>query len=262
MRRVGAGGFLVGGAVAMIVSFSAHARPPARRGPPTPPPLPPPAVELLPRFVELSHVDVLASAEAALVTLDLAIQRAGWDGASFDFFVAYGAPGLPAAFEARALVSPDDGVMPLQTTAGEALPTSHAYEAPSHAGFSVGPRQGAGQVVHVDAATLGRVLSPAPTARAFLRLRAVHRFVGATRFVPGVLVRLDTPRLGVLPLGAVTVRAEGEQALGAAATTSAKLCRVDGTTIPLRIAQGASDVGLAPLLTKRSAGEDLCVDLR
>lgn len=260
VSRVGAG--LLGCIAASAVVLSASARPGWRRPPPAPPPLPPPAVESLPRIVELSHVDVLATEDAALVTTDLAIERARWDGASFDFFVAYGAPGLPAAFEARALPPPTDGVIPLQSVAGEALAASHAYEAPAHAAFSLGLAPAAGQIVHVDAAVLGRVLSVAPGARAFLRVRAVHRFIGASRFVPSVLVRLDTPRLGVLPLGAVTVRGEGEKGFGLGASTAAKLCRIDGTTIPLRIAQGRADAGLAPFLTKRSAGEDLCVDLR
>ena len=260
MKRVALLGLV---ASVAIVAGSVHAKPGRfRRGPPAPPPLPPPALETLPRFVELSHVDVLATDEAALATTDLAIARGAWDGLPFDFFVAYGAPALPAAFEARVLAFPTDGVLPAQSAAGEALATSHAYEAPAHAAFSLGRGQAAGQIVRVDAAVLARAFAVGSTDRAFLRLRAVHRFLGAARFVPSCLVRLDTPRLGVLPLGAVTVRNDSDKGPGLGAATSAKLCRVDGTTVPLRIAQGAPDAGLAPFLTRRQAGEDLCVDLR
>lgn len=262
MRAARAALVLVVASVSVAAS-SVHARPGGfRRGPPPPPPLPPPALETLPRFVELSHVDVLATEDAVLATTDLAIARGGWDGAAFDFFVAYGAPGLPAAFEARVLPAPADGVLPLQAAAGEALSASQAYEAPTHAAFSLGRALALGQTVHVDGAVLARAFAAGNTDRAFLRVRAVHRFLGASRFVPSCLVRLDTPRLGILPLGAVTVRNDAEKGPGLGVSTSAKLCRVDGTMVPLRIAQGAPDVGQAPFLTQRHAGEDLCVDLR
>jgi hypothetical protein len=230
---------------------------------PPPPALPPPALDDLPRVLEISHVDVLASEDAALVTTDLLLARGAWNGAGFDVYVAYGAPGLPEAFEARVLPLPTWGVLPLQTAVGDVLATAHAHEAPSHAAFSLGRARVAGQLVHVGEEALKKAFGDGD--RAFVRLRAVYRFVGTTRLVPSVLVRLDTPRLGPLPLGAVTIRTEGGSALGNGAATVAALCGLEKASVPMRIAQSPEEsaTGLvAPSLVKRTAGDDLCITLR
>ena len=242
--------------VLLALSSGAHAKAPPRwqKAPPPPPALRPPPLETVPTFVEVTRIDVLATKDAALVTTDLLLARAGWDGAAFDVHVAYGAPGLPIAFEARVLSLPPASFLAPLDEGGELLSSAHDVSAPSQVAVTLGRRAQAGQTVHVDEAALGRAFVSGD--RAFLRLRAVHRFVGTLREARSVLVRLETPALGVLPLSLVTVR--GEEA-------SAGLCRGDGSIVPLRIAlaDGRVSAGDAPaILARRGLGEDLCVGWR
>lgn len=223
----------------------------------------------LPTVLEASHVDVRVAAAGALVTSDWLLDRGPWIAGegkgSFELFVAYTAPGLPAAFDAALVKEPSDGVLPELSVSGQSLATHPASSAPSHAAFSIGRPNLAGQVVRVEEGALREAFGA--SGRAFLRLRTVVRFEGGTRFVPSVVVRLATPRLGPVPVGAVTVSGEGESATLAAGATAA-FCGLDGATRPLRLAQspapapsadGGGAAPLAPFLTKLPEGYDLCV---
>jgi hypothetical protein len=237
----------------------AHGKPRIWRKAKEPPPPPPPALATLPTLLEASQVDVRLAEAGAFVTSDWLLDRGSWAGTSFDVFVAYTAPGLPVAFEAAVLPEPTDGVLPRLSVSGQSLSTQHAPGAPSQTAFSIGRPNLAGQIVHVDEGAL--VAAFGTSGRAFLRLRTVVRFEGGTRFVPSVVVRLETPRLGPVPVGAVTVRGEGGLSV---AHAEASFCALGGAEIALRLAQSPmSTTGrLAPFLEPLPPHHDLCVVLR
>jgi hypothetical protein len=247
--------------LALTITGGAAGKPRSWRKPKEPPPEPPPALSSLPSVLEASRVDVRLAPVGALVTSDWLLEKGEWTGTSFDVFVAYTAPGLPVAFEALLLPEPADGVLPLLATAGQSLTTHHAPSAPSQTAFSIGRPNLAGQVVRVEDKLLVEAFEG--SSRAFLRLRTVVRFEGGTRFVPSVVVRLETPRLGPVPVGAVTVH--GERGFSVA-SAQASFCDLDGGLIPLRLAQSidtdADAPKLAPFLQKLPPRHDLCVAVR
>ncbi len=237
-------------AAPLALAALALASPPALAAGPKGPPVG------APERVAVARVDVLFRRNAALVTTDLTFARgAAYRGGDLAAFAAYGAPGLPKAFEARLVpvergrFSPPDG-----EGEGEALPATHVTQAPDGVALSLGGPHRAGQALRLPAAALARAFEPSGLAA--LRLRAVH-LLRADGPRASLVVRLAAPPgAAPFPLGEVSLRGEGVALLSPAAA----LCRPAGPDLALALAGAPPPPGaLAPPRAPRSAGDELCV---
>lgn len=203
----------------------------------------------------VARVEVLFRRNAALVTTDLTFVRGAYRGGDLSAFVAYGAPGLPRAFDARLLpVERGRFSPPAEAEGGDALPASHATHAPDGIAFSLGGPNRAGQALRLPAAALERALEPSGLAA--LRLRAIH-VLRAEGPRASLVVRLAAPPgVAPYPLGEVSLRGEGVALLSPAAA----LCRPSGPDLALALAGAEPPPGaLAPPRAPRTAGDELCV---
>jgi hypothetical protein len=215
---------------------------------------PPPGV---PERLAVARVEVTFRRDAALVTTDLTFARSPASrGADLVAFVAYGAPGLPRAFEARLLpVERGRFAPPPGDDGGEALATAHVTRAPDETAFALGAPNRAGQTVRLPGPALGRAFGP--SGLACLRTRAVH-LLRADNDRASVVVRLAAPPgAAPYPLGEIDVRGEGVTL----ARPAASLCRAaGGAELALALAGAPPPPGgFAPPRAPRSAGDDLCV---
>lgn len=210
-------------------SASASARAPAQPPPP------------LPSSLSVARVSVSLTGALAVVVTDVVYVRAERPSA-WEAFVAYGAPGVPRAFDARLLAVPADRLFPDDDGGGIAAPTSHAPRAPDTAAGLLGPRTFAGQVVRVPDA-------PADAPLVALRLRSVVELPERDR-TRSLVVRVSPPGATV-PLGFVRVSGAG------VANATATLCSPDGKT-PLAL-DGPGPGLVPPSRAPRRPGEDLCV---
>lgn len=214
------------------VDASASARAPA----PPPPPLP--------SSLSVARVSVALTGALAVVVTEVVYVRAERPSA-WEAFVAYGAPGVPRAFDARLLAVPADRLFPDDDGGGIAAPTSHAPRAPDTAAGLLGPRTFAGQVVRVPDA-------PADGPLVALRLRSVVELPERDR-TRSLVVRVSPPGATV-PLGLVRVAGPGATGVTGATAT---LCSPDAKT-PLAL-DGPGPGLVPPSRAPRHAGEDLCV---
>ncbi|MCU0682372.1 MAG: hypothetical protein MUF34_08975 [Polyangiaceae bacterium] len=257
MRRpaFGALASLRSAAAALVLlgaSFALVAAPALAAGPKAPAKGPPPGA---PEHLAVARVEVLFRRDAALVTTELTFARSpAYRGAELAAFVAYGAPGLPRAFEARLLPVERGRFSPSDGEAGEALTGTHATHAPDGVALSLGGPNRAGQALRLPAASLQRAFEPSGLAA--LRLRAVHLLrEGSTR--ASLVVRLGAPPgASPYPLGEISLRGDGV----ALRNPSAALCRPAGADLVLALSGAPPPPGaLAAPRAPRLAGDELCV---
>lgn len=256
-------------AATLLASAQGAAAPPAKppsKAPakPAPPAVParPPASPL-PMLPSVARVQVRVGKGQLVVVEDVVLPRGEWSKGSLDLYVAFGAPGVPRAVDAR-LVPLGDGVLaPEDDDAGEAVVVDRAPRRPPSANALLGRDTMAGVVVHLEAAALTRAF--APGGMAALRVRTVveppeEDATGGH----GVLVRLGASRGTPLTLGRVGIVSgpEGPKL----ARAEAKLCGPEADDHPLAIATTpkvppTDDAAprIAPVLAVRRATDDLCI---
>lgn len=222
---------------------------PPKVAPPKPPPLAP-----LPMLPSVAKVRVEVMKTAVVVTEDVLLPRGDWRGDSLDFYVAFGGPGAPHAFDAHLLGVADGALEPAEGEPGETVSFERAPRRPDTAYPLLGRDVMAGVVVHLRKESLAKAF--APGAMATLRLRTVLE-------VPeddpsggkSVLVRLGTSRGTPLTLGRVVVLS--------AARAEARLCGPEADPAPLallpRPTTPPATPRIAPVLAVRHATDDLCV---
>jgi hypothetical protein len=230
---------------------------------PTHPPIPhPPPLSALPSIARV-RIDVASDHVVAIEEVNL--PRGDWRSGELAFYVAFGGPGAPQAFDARLLAVPDGALEPTESDVGEKLVADRAPHRPAIAHDLIGPEEMAGVVVHVPEAAFRRALEPGGMAA--LRLRTLLALpAGDAHVGRDVLVRLGHTRTTPLTLGRVNVAAveDGAPILRA----EAHLCGEDADPWPLAVAIGpkpapsdlmGSQAPIAPPLAVRHPNDDLCV---
>lgn len=208
----------------------------------------------LPGPIEIDRIHVEVAEDRVLVTSEIALDKGEWDGEDLRAHVAYGAPGVPLAFEAHLC-----GPRPEQ---GEpaCLPLAHEFarSAPSDAAFVIGPAKMAGQVVELEGQKLATLFAQHP--RVVLRLRQLRPMpIAGASGHREILVRLGTLRGKPYRIGSVEV--VGKEVVMADA--DARLCGLDVTPTELSLLRGGvASKGVPPRLLERVGNEDLCLRFR
>lgn len=226
-----------------------------------PAPAPKPPVGELPMLPSIARVHVDVTTNAVVVEQDIALPRGQWRGDALDFYVAYGAPGAPLAFESTLLPVNDGQLTADATERGEPVESSRAAQRPRSAYLLIGRPHMAGSVVHIRADALSRAL--ARSHMASLRLRSLHP---APTIEPDgsreLIVRLGMVSSAPLTLGRLEIAArEGPPIIRA----HAELCgeEADAHRLAIHITgherdRTSRDV-IAPVLARRHPSDDLCI---
>ncbi|MGO8998228.1 MAG: hypothetical protein ACLQVI_33320 [Polyangiaceae bacterium] len=246
------------GLLALMTVLGVPAAPQAVTRAPSPPP-PPGALPSIPRV----RIDV--ASDHIVATEDVDLPRGDWGSGDLSFYVAFGGPGAPEAFDAHLLTVPDGALEPADGDVGAKLVAEPAPHRPATVRDLIGADEMAGVVVHVPEGAFRHAV--APGGMAALRLRTLLGFpAGNARTGHDVLVRLGHTRTTPLTLGRVQVSpSENGPTISRA---EAHLCGDDADPWPLAIAIGpkraapelvGSQAPIAPVLAVRHPSDDLCV---
>jgi hypothetical protein len=230
---------------------------PAAKAPPAP--LPP-----LPMLPSLARIRFEVGRDHVLVVEEVNLPRGEWRGGDLDFYVAYGAPGVPQAFDAHLVTVADGALEPADADAGERLEVDRAPRRPASAHVLLGRPQMAGAVVHVREAQLRRAL--APGGMGALRLRSLLALPPEdARGGREVVARLGMS--GGTPLTLGRLQLVAKEGAAPIARVEAHLCGAEADPYPLAIALTPKPAvvvqvhpaPVAPVLAVRHASDDLCV---
>jgi len=256
------------------VNVLAHAAPA-----PAPPPPPRSAGPLLPLLPSVPRVRLEVARAHVIVVEDINLPRGNWRSGDLEFYISFGAPGAPFAFDARLLAVPDGALEPASEDHGEPISIERAIRRPANTNvyLLLGHPQMAGTIVRIKDAEFRRALGT--RAMAALRVRTVLPLPELDpRTGREVVVRLGTEAGNPLTLGRVQVAAiEKDVALQYA---EAHLCGKDADPYPLSVAlragtsgpflhatadpkaparAGAPEAPVAPVLAVRHVTDDLCI---
>jgi hypothetical protein len=223
-----------------------------------------PPLSPLPILPSVPLVRIEVSADRLLLIEDVALPRGDWRAGDLPFYVSFGAPGAPQAFDARLFAIPDGSLEPAAGDAGEPVPVRRAPRRPSSAYLLLGRPQMAGAVFEVREASFKRAASAG--GMAILRVRTLLPLPlpdpsGARELV----VRLGTVGGAPLTLGRIQVAADARLHV---AHAEARLCGPEADPYPLAVALTPKPAAptpppaqgpLAPVLAVRHATDDLCV---
>ena len=221
---------------------------------PAPKPAPRPPPSYVPQPIAISRIRFDVRQGRALVTTDLTLPAGQPVREEIDVHVAYGGPGLPIGFDAQLLSTPRGYLVAPIELSGDKLSQTPSARCPSHAAFTLGRAEMAGQLVHIPAAVLGDKV--AQTGQATLRIRELRELpaplADGTR---ELLARLGSYKGKPMVLGLLELASDEP-----IARTEAKLCGLHASGAQLFVAAPASSrAGVAPPLVQRSANEDLCL---
>lgn len=246
----------LGVALATLATAAAGA-PPRPHAPPPPPLVPLPFLPSIPRVrVELVKGQVV-------VVEEINLPRGEWKGEPLDFYVAFGAPGVPRAIDAQLVAVGDGSLEPEDSDAGEVLTLDRAPRRPPSAHPLLGRDTMAGVVVHVTREAFTRALVPGNMAA--LRVRSALDLPDEDASgARGVVVRLGASRGTPLTLGRITIAAKAG-AVGPL-RAEAHLCGPSAEDKPLALAllprpatSAPASTSIAPVLAVRHTTDDLCV---
>jgi hypothetical protein len=233
---------------------------------PAPAPRPPPRPTVpIPALPVVTRVHVDAGKDATIVIEELTFARGEWQSGDVDAFVAFGAPGVPRAFDAHLLSSDPalGGADPADV--GEPIVGERAPRRPASARTLVGRDGAAGEVLHLREASLRRAFARANGATVRLRslLGPIAPDAGGGR---EVLVRLGTFGATPITLGRVEVAALDGHPF--AAPAQARLCGDGADPYPIAVqlspARPLANVvtwpaPTAPALVARRPTDELCI---
>ncbi|MEO6573165.1 MAG: hypothetical protein ABIP89_04965 [Polyangiaceae bacterium] len=218
----------------------------------------------LPSLPSIARVRIEAAKDHVLVIEEINLPRGTWASGDLDFFVAFGAPGIPRAFDAHLVSVADGSLEPSADDAGEPIAFERASHRPSAAHLLLGPAQMAGAVLHVREPAFRRAVSQGNMAAIRIRTllglpdedaqtgREIVVRLGIDTGNPLVLGRLQLTSLEPTPW---ITRVE------------AHLCGNDADPYPLAIAlvprpaspKSQTPGPIAPVLAVRHATDSLCV---
>ena len=221
----------------------------------------------LPFLPSIPRVRVEVSGDRAVITEEVNLPRGDWRFGDLDFYVAFGAPGAPEAFDAHLLPVGDRELEPREGDTGEKLTTERASHRPATAHALLGPPSMAGMLVHVSEAAFRR--ATADGGMAALRLRALVP-LPPNDPVRGrdVLVRLGASEQGSMPLTLGRVQVAPLDKTLTVTRAEAHLCGADADPWPLAVAvlpkplepaPASGTPPIAPVLALRHPSDDLCI---
>jgi hypothetical protein len=254
----------------LVLASSAHAKPPAR----TPAHVAPPSVRAgvhiaqpLPMLPSVARVRVEAARDRVLVIEEVNLPRGEWRSGGLDLYVAFGAPGVPVAIDARLVGVPADSLESRPEDAGEVVKVEQAVRRTPSSQPLLGRPQMAGVVVRIPEADLRRTYEATVTAA--LRIRSLLLSPADMNGVRDVVVRLGIAGDLPLTLGRIqVVSLEGRSWITRAEAT---LCGPDAETRPLSVVllpkgsssravgDGSNVAPIAPAMAVRHASDDLCI---
>lgn len=248
---------------AALPAFAAPARAPAprasaRSAPSAKPPAPRPPAHV-PGPIGVGRVTVEVGPERLLVTTDLTLPRGPFVRSDLEAHVAFGAPGVPFAFDAELCATPAAFLVAPLDASCAALRHEPAYRADGASAFVVGPAVMAGERVVLPASALDRALRD--SSMATLRIRALRSLPSPDAAGRReVLVRLGAAHGRPYVLGEIDVLAIDGATI---AHADARLCGPNIDETPLAIVTDAPHAdGVPPPLAPRSTTDDLCVRVR
>jgi hypothetical protein len=219
---------------------------------------------MLPR---VGRVLVEAAADRVVVVQDVMLPKGDWESGGLDLYVAFGAPGVPIAIDARLIAPSPGGLDPRSEEPGDLVALEHAPRRSGRAQPLLGRPQMAGVTVHVKEAQLRRVY--AASEYAVLRLRSLLMAPAADAVTGSrdVVVRLGA--MGGQPLTLGRIQVASLDAQPGIARAEASLCGPDAdVSWPLTVtvigkAPGAPRIParptIAPEVAVRHATDDLCI---
>jgi hypothetical protein len=213
----------------------------------------------LPALPVVSRVRIDVAPGHVIITEDVRMARGDWSAGDLDLYVAFGAPGVPRAFDAHLLALREDAFFADANEQGEPVTAERQARRPARVRLLLGRESMAGVVVHLKERALRRAFA---VSDAFiLRLRSLVLVEGPTR---DVVIRLGTDGSAPIAIGAIEVAADAKTVSRA----EARLCGPNADTYPLALgfvpARPAPVVyprPIAPFLAARHDGDDLCVRL-
>lgn len=208
----------------------------------------------LPGPIEIARVHVEVAEDGVLVTSEIALGKGEWEDGDLRAHAAYGAPGIPLAFEAHLCAPREDGSEP------ECRPLPHEFSraAPSDAAFVIGPAKMAGETIELDEKGLAAIFAEHP--HAILRLRQLRSMpIADGTWHREILVRLGASRGTPHRLGSIEIEGKGLVVNSA----DARLCGHDVKPTEIAVVRGGvASKGVPPRLLDRAGNEDLCVRFR
>jgi len=250
-------------AACALLTFAA-----STRGAPRPAPAVRPPPRRLPAPPTLPRIRVEVSKGHVLVIHDVRLGRGDWTSGDFDGFVAFGAPGVPRAVDARLYADTDDDEGPADGAPYDVVPMDRAFRRPSNARLLLGSGAMAGAVLHLREAAFRRATAAGAARiriRSLLDLPAPDRETGRE-----VVVRLGAHEGEPYALGAIEVASTEPRPWVTRA--AARLCGPEADDWPLAVRiraalaaawQPSPAAGtrtpVAPVSSVRHASDDLCV---
>jgi hypothetical protein len=212
----------------------------------------------LPSLPVLARVRIDVAPTHLVVTEDVRMARGEWTSGDLDLYVAFGAPGVPRAFDAHLIALTNDAFAPDESAQGEPVNVERTTRRPQRARLLLGREAMAGVVVHVKEPALRRAF--AGSNALVLRLRSLVPTEGAQR---DVVVRLGTEAMAI---GAIELNAPDGNGAKSVARAEAKLCGPNADPYPLAVTLIPSRTmpityprPTHPLMALRHDGDDLCV---
>lgn len=234
-----------------------------KAAPPRPAPRPPPRPsQPIPSLAVVARVRVEVAHDHALVTEEITFSRGEWQSGDLDLYAAFGAPGVPRAFDVHLHAVPAGALAPDPADPGEPVLTERAPRRPATARMLLGRSTMAGEVLHVREAALRRAF--AATGVAALRVRSfLAPPVADARGGREVVVRLGIDGATPLALGRIEVTSSDGRAF--AGPAEAQLCGDSADAYPLAVQLSPSwpvrtvPGPQEPRFAVRHASDDLCV---
>jgi len=213
-----------------------------------PPPLP--SLPVIPR------IKIEVAPKHVVVTEDVRFTRENWKSGDLDLFVAFCAPGVPRAFDAKLVPIGGEDLDANDAAQGEPVAVDRAARRPPKARLLLGRETMAGVVVHLKEPALRRAFSGGDAL--VLRLRSLVPIEGPQR---ELVIRLADDAA----LGAIDVAAGKD-----VTSVDAKYCGphadhypVAAHFVPARPMPITSyPLPTSPLAVTRHDGDDLCVTFR
>ena len=210
----------------------------------------------LPSLPVIPRIKIEVAPKHVVVTEDVRFTRENWKSGDLDLFVAFGAPGVPRAFDAKLVPINEDEFDASDAAQGEPVAVDRAARRPPKARLLLGRETMAGVVVHLKEPALRRAFSGGDAL--VLRLRSLVPIEGAQR---ELVIRVNDDAA----LGAIDVVAGKD-----VTSVDAKYCGPHADTYPVAAHFSPArpmpitsyPLPTSPLAVTRHDGDDLCVTFR
>jgi len=254
-------------AVTLLLTATAHAKPPPSHppshGPPPAPhvwvrPAPP-----LPMLPSIARVRVEAARDRVVLLEEVNLPRGDWQSGGLDLFVAFGAPGTPVAVDARLAPVPVGALESRPEDPGDAVSVEPVIRHTQASQALLGRPTMAGVVVHVKDAQLRHAYALSDTVALRIRSLLSPPAADATG-ARDVVVRLGFA--AGQPIALEKVQVVSVEAKPWITRAEATLCGAEADPWPLSLTLQPRPTDppptvrtIAPVLAVRHSSDDLCI---